>query len=229
MSMTRTAFIASILGFFGALLGVKPTRQDLPPPPWSPADIPGGFWLSADDPSTFEADSRSRVRRAGIMVQPESASRFHLGPWPRIAKSLVLALALLLAGPLAADDCLKVVLGHRLGCAGEAVETRELVVSVYEGRVARVERRKESTELNYTEWLERLQDKYGAGGNLDNFPQGYVEKDREHVAVALEKGRREQVWQQQGGWTIRLLWIRRGVILRYSHDQLEAAMLEAEL
>lgn len=137
-------------------------------------------------------------------------------------------LLILLAAPLAADDCLKTIQGHCLGGAGEAVKTRELVVSIHEGRVARIEVLKKSTERNYVELLERMQDKYGPGGTRDLFPDGY-EGGREHVAVALEKGHREQVWQQDGDLTVRLLWVQRGVIRRYSHDTLEAAMLEDEL
>lgn len=138
----------------------------------------------------------------------------------------LIATAALVSRPAAADDCLKVVLGHCLGGTGEAVKTRDLIVSTHEGRVARVERIQESTQLQYTKLLVRLQAKYGAGVNRDSFPPGY--EGREHVAVALEKGERVQVWQQDG-WTIRLLWVHRGVILRYSHDELEAAMLEGEL
>ena len=101
MSTTRRGFIAGVAALAAGLLGLKPKQTIWEPQSsvlprfnpddaavksdeqqWSPRDILGGCWFSADDPSTFEVDSRGRVSRMGSLVQPVQSKRPQLGPWP---------------------------------------------------------------------------------------------------------------------------------------------------
>ncbi len=147
---------------------------------------------------------------------------------PSLVVLVVLVALVAFAPPTYAAECeLKLVFkAHCLGGVGEPVKGRDLVVSVHGGRIARVERLRPGTMLSYADLLKRLRDKYGYGDTRDSMPSGY--EGRERTAIVLGRGRMEQVWQQPG-WTVRLLWEGSNVILRYSHDQLEAAMLEDEL
>jgi len=74
--------------------------------------------------------------------------------------------------------------------------------------------------LNYRILLDQLKEKYGAGVNLDTFPD-YADSDSsKETSIVIKKGRAMTLWSQTG-WSIKYGWASNSWrILEYMHDEL---------